>query len=194
MRVEPSARMRGFTLIEVLAALIIVSLGMLGVITAVGQTASNTTYLRDKSIAHWVAMNRLTEARLQRAAPKIDKTSDEVEMGGRRWRWTMEVTQTPVESIRRIDVNVRPLEADEKTSMAFVSGFYGTAVAPPGTTQYNWGGSATGGPGGRPGQDGDEGTPAPGDQTPSPQPPDPGEQPDQPTEPPPIDPPDESEQ
>ena len=115
MRAERRFSVRGFTLIEVLAALIIVSLGMLGVITAVGQTASNTTYLRDKSVAHWVAMNRLTEARLQRTVPAIDKTSDEVEMAGRRWRWTMEVTQTPVESIRRIDVKVRPSDVSSRS-------------------------------------------------------------------------------
>jgi general secretion pathway protein I len=138
----------GFTLIEVLAALVIVSLGMLGVITAVGQTASNSSYLRDKTIAHWVAMNRLTEARLQPAAPKIDKSSDEVEMAGRKWRWTMTVTQTPVETIRRIDVSVRPEEADEDSSLAFVSGFYGAAVAPPGSTLISWQGQdAAQGPG-----------------------------------------------
>jgi general secretion pathway protein I len=164
----------GFTLIEVLAALIIVSLGMLGVITAVSQTASNTTYLRDKSIAHWVAMNRLTEARIQRNAPAIDKTSDEVEMAGRRWRWTMEVAQTPVESIRRIDVSVRPSGADEDSSMAFVSGFYGTAIAPPGTVDYLWEGTQPGGAG-RPRDD--EESP-PGEEPP------PQEEPDnQPTEP-----------
>lgn len=138
-------RLSGFTLIEVLAALVIVSLGLLGVITAVGQTASNTSYLRDKTIAHWVAMNRLTEARLQPAAPKVDESSDEVEMAGRKWRWTMTVMQTPIDSIRRIDVSVRPSEADEDSSMAFVSGFYGTAVAPPGSTLIVWQGQDRGG-------------------------------------------------
>src|SRR5688572_28247192 len=98
---------RGFTLIEVVVALVVVSLGMLGVISAVSQTASNSSYLRDKTVAHWVAMNRLTEVRLQKAAPSVDKTSDEVEMAGRRWKWTMNVTQTPVETIRRIDISVR---------------------------------------------------------------------------------------
>jgi general secretion pathway protein I len=131
----------GFTLIEVLAALVIVSLGMLGVITAVGQTASNSTYLRDKTIAHWVAMNRLTEVRLQPQAPKVDKSSDEVEMAGQRWRWTMNVTQTEVESIRRIDVSVRPAEADEDSSMAFITGFYGAALAPAGSTIIMWQGA-----------------------------------------------------
>jgi general secretion pathway protein I len=174
---------RGFTLIEVLAALVIVSLGMLGVITAVGQTASNTTYLRDKSLAHWVAMNRLTEARLQRTVPAIDKTSDEVEMAGRRWRWTMEVTQTPVESIRRIDVSVRPIEADEKSSMASVTGFYGSAISPPGTITIDWDGRISGGSTRPPGG---------GEETPPPAQP-PAEEPtDEPTEPPP-EPPDEGE-
>lgn len=180
MRGDIRVSTRGFTLIEVLAALIIVSLGMLGVITAIGQTASNTTYLREKTVAHWVAMNRLTEARLQRAPPKVDKTSDEVEMAGRRWRWTMEVTQTPVESIRRIDVRVRPVGADEDSSMAFVSGFYGAAIAPPGTTQYSWEGDRSGGGGAeRPG--GGEETPPPADEL-TEQPPEP---PDEPTEQPP---------
>jgi general secretion pathway protein I len=139
---------RGFTLIEVVVALIVVSLGMLAVIETVGGTARNSSYLRDKTIAHWVAMNKLTEVRLLPNAPAVDKSSDEVEMAGRDWRWTMEVKQTPVESIRRIDVSVRPSEAPEKSSMAFVSGFYGSAVAPAGTTTILWKGSP-GGPGGR---------------------------------------------
>jgi general secretion pathway protein I len=158
----------GFTLIEVLAALVIVSLGMLGVITAVGQTASNSTYLRDKTIAHWVAMNRLTEARLQPTAPKIDKSSDEVEMAGRKWRWTMTVTQTPVESVRRIDVSVRPQEADEDSSLALVTGFYGTAVAPPGSTLISWQGAEAGGGSLRSGEETSEPQP-PRDEAPPPE-------------------------
>lgn len=131
----------GFTLIEVLAALVIVALGMLGVIQAVSQTASNTSYLREKTLAHWVAMNRLTEVRLQAGAPKIDKTSDVVEMAGQRWRWTMNVTQTPVESIRRIDISVRAEDADKDSSLASITGFYGSAVAPSGSMSIRWQGS-----------------------------------------------------
>src|SRR5688500_2555086 len=104
MRASKRSRHTGFTLLEVLAALVIISLGMLGVIEAVGQTASNATRMRDRTLAHWVGMNRLAAVRLEPRAPKIDKTSDEVEMAGRRWRWTMEVTETPVQSLRRIDI------------------------------------------------------------------------------------------
>ncbi|HWK73519.1 MAG TPA: type II secretion system minor pseudopilin GspI [Povalibacter sp.] len=134
---------QGFTLIEVLAALIIVSLGMLGVIEAVSQTASNGSYLRDKTLAHWVAMNQLTKTRLEPQMPKVDETSDEIEMADRRWRWTMKVTQTPLESVRRIDVSVRLADGNEKSSLASITGFYGTAIAQPGTTLVLWQGSET---------------------------------------------------
>ena len=117
---------------------------MLGVIEAVSQTARNSSYLRDKTIAHWIAMNRLTEVRLEQQPPKLDKSSDEVEMADRRWRWTMVVTQSPLPSVRRIDISVRPAEAKEDSSMASVSGFYGTAVAPPGTIVLVWQGSPEG--------------------------------------------------
>ena len=136
----------GFTLVEVLAALVIVSLGMLGVINAVSQTASSGAYLRDKTIAHWVAMNRLTEVRLEPQQPGIGKSTDEVEMAGRRWRWNMEVTQTAVESMRRIDVAVAPEDAPKDSSLATVTGFYGTALNLPGITNSLWPGGKTGAP------------------------------------------------
>jgi general secretion pathway protein I len=141
----------GFTLVEVLAALVIVSLGMLGVIEAVSQTASSSAYLRDKTIAHWVGMNRVTEVRLESQPPSIAESSDEVEMGGRKWRWNMEVTQTAVESIRRIDVSVALADAPKDSSLASVTGFYGAAVDQPGITGALWpGGAPGGGPGGNP--------------------------------------------
>lgn len=146
---------RGFTLIEVIVALVVISLGMLGVIQVVSQTASNSGYLRDKTIAHWIAMNRLTEVRLQKAAPAVNKSSDEVEMAGRHWKWTMNVTQSGVDSIRRIDISVRPEEAREGTSLASVSGFYGTAVAPPGSALISWQGAGDGGPPARQGDQDD---------------------------------------
>ena len=167
---------RGFTLIEVLVALIVVSLGMLGVIQTVSQTASNSTYMRDKIIAHWIAMNQLTQTRLLPSPPKIDKSSDEIEMAGRDWRWTMEVKATPIESIRRIEVKVRLKEAPETSSIASIAGFYGAAVAPPGTTLISWQGSQPPGAGG-PGQEDSEVTPPP-------QEPEPGEPVDSPPDPP----------
>ena len=146
------SRKRGFTLIEVLAALVIVALGMLGVIQAVTQTVRNGTYLRDKTLAHWIALNVVTERRLAQTAPEVSESSDEIEYAGRRWKWTMRVSQTGVESLRRMDVSVRPTDAPEGTALATVTGFYGTAIGPSGGSSLTW--SGAGGPSG-PGDGGD---------------------------------------
>jgi len=124
-----------------MAALIIVSLGMMAVITAVTQSANNSAYLRDKSIAHWVAMNRVTEMRLAPQSPSTGESSGEVEMGGKRWRWSAQVTQTQLTTMRRIDVGVSPLSdskdgdasLNEQNQYASITGFYGDKIAQPGT-------------------------------------------------------------
>jgi general secretion pathway protein I len=140
----PACASRGFTLIEVLAALVIVALGMLGVIEAVTQSARIGTYLREKTLAHWIAMNVITEARLQAEPPAVAERSDEVEFAGERWRWTMVVTQTEVQSLRRMDVSVRPVDAPESSALATVTGFYGTAVGPAGGGVLDWNGTQSG--------------------------------------------------
>ncbi|MGI9245571.1 MAG: type II secretion system minor pseudopilin GspI, partial [Steroidobacteraceae bacterium] len=89
-----SPRADGFTLIEVLAALVIVALGMLGAIQAVNQAARNGTYLRDKTLAHWIGMNVVTERRLEQSPPDVAESVGEVDYAGQRWRWAIKVTQT----------------------------------------------------------------------------------------------------
>src|SRR3954464_710988 len=98
---------RGFTLIEVLAALVIVALGMLAAIEAVNQSARNGTYLRDKTLAHWIALNLITERRLQESPPDVAESDGRVEFAGQDWHWNLRVTQTQVETMRRMDVTVR---------------------------------------------------------------------------------------
>lgn len=145
---------RGFTLIEVLAALVIVALGMLGVIEAVTQTARNGTYLREKTLAHWIAMNLITERRLLGAPPDVGVSSDELEYAGQRWRYTVTVTQTQVESLRRMDVSVRAADAPEDSSLVTVAGFYGAAIGAAGGGSLDWSGAdSAGGPSGDDGDD-----------------------------------------
>jgi general secretion pathway protein I len=134
-------RTRGFTLIEVLAALVIVALGMLGVIEAVTQSARNGTYLREKTLAHWIALNVITEKRLEPEPPSVTESSGDVEFAGQRWRWSMLVTQTQVASLRRMDVSVRPADAPDTSALATVTGFYGTAIGAAGGGRLDWSGA-----------------------------------------------------
>ncbi len=118
---------RGFTLIEVLAALVIVGLGMLAVIEAISQTINNADYIRQKTIAHWVAMNKLTEFRLSNAAPKNGESDAYINMAGSTWHWRMTISETDVKSMQRIDIHVSPKDSDSN-SIASVYGFYSTAM------------------------------------------------------------------
>ena len=145
-------RTRGFTLIEVLAALVIVGLGMLGVIQAVIQSANQGTYLREKTLAHWIAMNLVTERRLMTSPPEVGTSSDIIEFAGQRWRWSVKVSETTVESMHRFDVSVGFADAPESEKLATAIGFYGTAIAPAGSSNVPWDRGA--GPARNPGGDG----------------------------------------
>ena len=161
-----SSAQHGFTLIEVLAALVIVALGMIAAIQAVTQSARNGTYLRDKTLAHWIGMNVLTERRLQAAAPDVAESTGRVEFADQQWQWSMKVTQTQVASLRRIDIAVHRAETPDGTPLANVSGFYGEAVggAGGGAGGPQLAGTVAAGADGADGEDEgtDESVPAPG--------------------------------
>ena len=109
---------RGFTLIEVLVALIIVALGAAAVLTALRTAADSAQRQRERMLAGQVAMNRITETRLEPEWPSTGTREGSAEMGGRRWRWRQEIGRTPFDGVVQITVRVRPevqsgLKADE---------------------------------------------------------------------------------
>ncbi len=97
----------GFTLIEVLVALAILTIALTVVMHSMGQAIDLTANLRDRQVALWVAQNRLTQHQLQRNFPSTDSTEGTVEMGGREWRWREQTAATPEPALRRIEIEVR---------------------------------------------------------------------------------------
>jgi general secretion pathway protein I len=99
-------RPQGFTLIEMLAAVAVVAIAMGAIIAGMARFADNAAYLRQKTIALWVAHDRLVEFELQRSWPDTGKSNGEMEMAGASWPWQAEIQKTEDPHLRRVDVSV----------------------------------------------------------------------------------------
>ena len=129
----------GFTLVEVLVALMIVALSLAALMTSVSSAVKGSEYLRDKTIAQWIAMNRIVEVRLniQKFGNNTDK--DTVEFANRKWRYDTRYFDTDNPTIRRIVVRVWPNDAKKDAgALAEAASFLGQALSPPGTLNFNW--------------------------------------------------------
>jgi len=120
-RLIPAAR--GFTLIEVLIALAVLTISMSALIQAGGTRADHVGYLRDRTLAHWIATDRITDFRLAEDWPAAGTQEGETEMAGRTWSWRAEISETPEPAVRRIEVAVGIGEDGEPLSR--VAGFLG---------------------------------------------------------------------
>lgn len=117
----------GFTLVEVMVAVVIVAVGMGAAILAVSQNVYNASYLREKIMASWVAENRLTELRLSGTTPKVEETTGDAEMGDVRWLWRQKVSETGVANLLRIDIQVSS-ELEPEGTLVSLSGFVGVPI------------------------------------------------------------------
>ena len=84
---------RGFTFIEVLIALVVVALGLAAVAKQTGQSARTARIVQSKTLANWIALNKLTELRLIEGVPSAGTDSDEIEYAGRNWFWEVSVAR-----------------------------------------------------------------------------------------------------
>jgi general secretion pathway protein I len=137
--------LRGFTLVEVLVALVIVAAGASAVLSSLNSAAVSTVYLRDKPFTQSIADNRIAETRLATAPPQNGRTEGEAAYAGRRWKWRQQIADSELPGLRRVDVSVRPAVpgAPEPTGAAAedwtitLSGILGRDIAPPGG-QIDW--------------------------------------------------------
>jgi general secretion pathway protein I len=131
---------RGFTLVEVLVALMIVAMGLTALMVAVSSTARTSGYLRDKTLAQWIAMNRISEVRLN-SNNKFGQNTDaaEVNFAGRTWHYDTKYFDTSIATMKRVVVRV--YAGDAKTTgnpLAESSGFTGSALSTPGSIIVDW--------------------------------------------------------
>ena len=117
-------RSRGFTLLEVLVAMAILSLGMIAVFAGMSQSLSVTSRLRDKTLASWIATNRITELQVTGEYPKAGTQRDQVKMANAEWVYNMNISDIPDLAMRRLDITVSFADSPDDI-LATVTGFIG---------------------------------------------------------------------
>ncbi len=97
---------RGFTLIEILVALVVVSVSLMAALGAVGTLVDSAGSLRLRSVALWSAENRLATLRIESNWPAPGKRTFDCSQAGINLRCQEEVFATPNPFFRRVEVEV----------------------------------------------------------------------------------------
>ena len=94
-------------------ALAILAIALASLIKVSSSQTLNTEHLRDKTLAHWVAMNQITQMQLTQEWPSPGKKRGTEEMGLREWHWQRTITTTPDDRVRQVEIEVFRLREDE---------------------------------------------------------------------------------
>ena len=140
--IAKALRRGGFTLVEVLVALVIVTVAMAAVLGALSSSGGTVIYMRDKTFAQWVALNQLANLRLAGGQPPLGTKTGDTDYAGRSWHWRQDIATTPIAGVERIDVKVRPADVkgdDDGGWFTTVTGAWGNAVGSPNGYQPDWG-------------------------------------------------------
>ena len=130
---------RGFTLVEVLVALMVVAIGLAALMTSVSGAARTSGYLRDKTLAQWIALNRLAEVRLNTNKFGTNLDTAEVNFAARTWHYDTRYFDTSVATMKRIVIRVWAGDAKTKGNpLVEVTGFLGQALGIAGGSNVDW--------------------------------------------------------
>lgn len=99
-------RQAGFTLIEVLIALVIAAISLAALSRTMGMTTHNQAQLEEKVVATWVAQNALLQ---QQISGQQNQQKIELEMLGRSWQVTQQVEATQLPEFKKLSIEVRQM-------------------------------------------------------------------------------------
>ncbi|NOR42784.1 MAG: type II secretion system minor pseudopilin GspI [Gammaproteobacteria bacterium] len=91
----------GFTLIEVMVALTIIAISLGALLSTSGTQANSATYLKQKTLAHWVALNELAEIDANDTFPDTGEKKGSTSMANHDWYWIRKTTKLADSNNRR---------------------------------------------------------------------------------------------
>ena len=105
-------QIQGMTLIEVLIALAVLAISLTALVKATTSDIRDTDYLRDKTIALWVATNSLSLVQLDLVNTKTANIEQNTKMLDRDWYWTASISKSPNPHVNKVEIVVRKKRGD----------------------------------------------------------------------------------
>lgn len=125
-----NAKPRGFTLVEILVALAVVAIALGAGMRALAQATDSAGALKARTLALWVAQNRLAAAQIENPWPALGNYKGETTQAGLAFVWQATVATTPNPAFRRIDITVAEPQAPDY-ALARLTGFLGNPAPTP---------------------------------------------------------------
>ena len=113
---------KGFSLIEVVVSLFILSVSVITIYNLIISTASSSYDLEQRYLAKEVANNRISLIHTLEKSLRPIQRSGEMVMGGQQWRWDETINNGPREEFFEYEIFVRP--ENEETYIYTIKGLY----------------------------------------------------------------------
>ena len=120
MHISNKSKVSAFTLLEVLIAMAIFGYAAVSLISNMSQYQSSQLNTTQRTVAHWVALNRMAEARLEKQWPNIGVTRGTAEMANKTWYWKRNVSKTTEADLRQVEIEIRFEQDDDLATTRFV--------------------------------------------------------------------------
>jgi general secretion pathway protein I len=121
-------RQKAFTLLEVLVALAVLTLGLGTVLKVTANNVAQSGNLKNKTIALWVANNKANEIQLG-GWPDTGTSNGHEMMANQEWRWQLKVSNTADKDLRRLDIDVYRRDEEDEPVVRFIA-FTGKSSKP----------------------------------------------------------------
>ena len=111
-----------------MVALAIAGLSLAAIAASVSQMIDAGSTMQERTYASWIAQNKIAEMRLANVVPEVSDTTGELEYAGLEWAWRATVSETGVENLFRVDVEISYAGSD--AILRTVTGFIGEPGIP----------------------------------------------------------------